>query len=228
MTKILVIDDEVLVRKSIAHLLGGAGYDVQDAEDGARGMALFRSEQPDLVVTGIVMPEQEGTQTITEMGNAKRSAKNIAISMAGASATPTSSRLHGTSAQWALFQSPSIQMNCRPSRRNALPRGLIVTRGRAEATYPGRSGVAPQQVLAERFSQCECCVAVPPSEFGSQFNTLCAWLDQHVGKSAYCTGSQAGASRTRRCSTSSVRRWRRRSLIASRAGSSSGARRQRQ
>jgi hypothetical protein len=54
-------------------------------------------------------------RTITEMGNAKRSAKNITISMAGASATPASSRLHGTSAQWTLFQSPSIQMNCWPS-----------------------------------------------------------------------------------------------------------------
>ena len=82
---------------------------------GARGMALFRSEQPELVVTDIVMPEQERIQTITEMGNAKRSAKNITISMAGASATPASSRLHGTSAQWTLFQSPSIQMNCWPS-----------------------------------------------------------------------------------------------------------------
>ena len=78
-------------------------------------MALFRSEQPELVVTDIVMPEQEGVQTITEMGNAKRSAKNIAISTAGAPATPTSFRLHGTSAQWTLFQSPSIQMNCWPS-----------------------------------------------------------------------------------------------------------------
>jgi DNA-binding response OmpR family regulator len=115
MTKILIIDDDVLLRKSIVHLLGGAGYDVQDAEDGARGMALFRSELPELVVIDIVMPEQEGIQTITETGNAKHSAKNIAISMAGASATPTSSRLHGTSAQWTLFQSPSIQMNCWPS-----------------------------------------------------------------------------------------------------------------
>src|SRR6202035_1815105 len=80
MTKILVIDDDALVRKSIVHLLEGADYDVQDAENGARGMALFRSEQPDLVITDIIMPEQEGIQTIIEMRKAKPDAKIIAIS----------------------------------------------------------------------------------------------------------------------------------------------------
>lgn len=83
MTKILVIDDDALVRKSIVHLLEGADYDVQDAEDGARGMALFRSERPDLVITDIVMPEQEGIQTIPEMRKAKPDAKIIAISGGG-------------------------------------------------------------------------------------------------------------------------------------------------
>ena len=83
MTKILVIDDDVLVRKSIVHLLEGAGYQVLTAEDGARGMAIFRNEQPDLVITDIVMPEQEGIQTITEIRKAKPDAKIIAISGGG-------------------------------------------------------------------------------------------------------------------------------------------------
>jgi DNA-binding NtrC family response regulator len=83
MTKILVIDDDALVRKSIVHLLEGAGYEVLSADDGKRGMAMFRSEQPDLVITDIVMPEQEGIQTITEMLKSKPGTKIIAISGAG-------------------------------------------------------------------------------------------------------------------------------------------------
>jgi two-component system chemotaxis response regulator CheY len=83
MTKILVIDDDALVRKTIVHLLEEAGYVVPSAEDGVRGMAMFRSEQPDLVITDIIMPEQEGIQTIAEMRKAKPDAKIIAISGGG-------------------------------------------------------------------------------------------------------------------------------------------------
>jgi CheY-like chemotaxis protein len=83
MTKILVIDDDALVRKSIVHLLEDGGYTVLSAEDGLRGMAMFRSEQPDLVITDIIMPEQEGIQTIPEMRKAKPDAKIIAISGSG-------------------------------------------------------------------------------------------------------------------------------------------------
>jgi YesN/AraC family two-component response regulator len=53
------------------------------AEDGLRGMAMFRSEQPDLVITDIIMPEQEGIQTIAAMRKARPDAKIIAISGSG-------------------------------------------------------------------------------------------------------------------------------------------------
>src|SRR6202048_183025 len=80
MAKILVIDDDVIVRKTIIRLLEDGGYKVLSAEDGLRGMAMFRSERPDLVITDIIMPEQEGIQTITEMRKAKPDAKIIVIS----------------------------------------------------------------------------------------------------------------------------------------------------
>jgi two-component system, chemotaxis family, chemotaxis protein CheY len=83
MAKILVIDDDAIVRLTIVQILEYAGHQVVIAEDGRRGMAAFLSEQPDLVITDIIMPEQEGIQTITEMRKARPDAKIIAVSGGG-------------------------------------------------------------------------------------------------------------------------------------------------
>ena len=83
MSKILVIDDDTIVRQWLTVILEDAGYEVVSAEDGKCGMAAFRSEHPDLVITHIIMPEQEGIQTITEIRGVNPDAKIIAISGGG-------------------------------------------------------------------------------------------------------------------------------------------------
>ena len=83
MTKILVIDDDVIVRETIIQILEDRGYLVVSAADGQRGVTSFRSEKPDLVITDIIMPEKEGIQTITEIRRERPDAKVIAISGGG-------------------------------------------------------------------------------------------------------------------------------------------------
>jgi two-component system, chemotaxis family, chemotaxis protein CheY len=83
MAKILVIDDDVIVRETIAQILEERGHQVLSAEDGKRGVAAFRTGRPDLVITDIIMPEQEGIQTITEIRRLAPQAKIIAISGGG-------------------------------------------------------------------------------------------------------------------------------------------------
>jgi len=80
MAKILVIDDDVLVRDTITRILERKGYQVLVAGDGARGVSMFRSEQPDLVITDIIMPEKEGLATIREIREECPNAKIVAIS----------------------------------------------------------------------------------------------------------------------------------------------------
>jgi DNA-binding response OmpR family regulator len=48
-TKLLAIDAAAVVRTTLEYLLSDAGHEISTAEDGARGMAMFRREQPDLV-----------------------------------------------------------------------------------------------------------------------------------------------------------------------------------
>ena len=83
MYKILVIDDNVVVRNTIVQILEGEGYEVVSAEDGRRGLSAFRSEKPDLVITDIIMPEKEGIETIRDIRGEAPNAKIIAISGGG-------------------------------------------------------------------------------------------------------------------------------------------------
>jgi DNA-binding response OmpR family regulator len=83
MPKILVIDDDALVRHTISRILERSGYQVVLAEDGAEGVAKFRNERPDLVITDLIMPEKEGIETIIEMRREDPAARIIAVSGGG-------------------------------------------------------------------------------------------------------------------------------------------------
>ena len=83
MAKILVIDDDSAVRDTLVQVLEDGGYEVASAEDGKRGIASFRRDPPDLVITDIIMPEMEGIQTITELRRIRPNAKIIALSGGG-------------------------------------------------------------------------------------------------------------------------------------------------
>jgi DNA-binding response OmpR family regulator len=83
--KILIIDDDELVRMTCRNVLKKEGHDVLEAENGNEGVNVFKSKKPDLVITDILMPDKEGLETISEIKAANPSAKIIAISSGGSS-----------------------------------------------------------------------------------------------------------------------------------------------
>ena len=83
MSKILVIDDDTMVRNTLSAILRHHGYEVELAVNGKQGLAAFRTGAPDLVITDIIMPEKEGIETIIEMRRDRPDAKIIAISGGG-------------------------------------------------------------------------------------------------------------------------------------------------
>lgn len=62
--KILVIEDERLLLKTITFKLKKDGFDVLVAENGKVGIELFHQEAPDLVVTDIMMPFVNGLEVV--------------------------------------------------------------------------------------------------------------------------------------------------------------------
>jgi DNA-binding response OmpR family regulator len=67
MTKLLVIEDETVLRESILQLLGFAGYEGIGAENGLIGVELALSDLPDLIICDIRMPEMDGFAVIREI-----------------------------------------------------------------------------------------------------------------------------------------------------------------
>jgi CheY-like chemotaxis protein len=64
---ILVIDDDEQVNLFVGTCLREAGYAVVTASNGREAMALVRSQPPELVITDILMPDQEGIETILQL-----------------------------------------------------------------------------------------------------------------------------------------------------------------
>jgi DNA-binding NarL/FixJ family response regulator len=61
--RVVLADDDALLREGLASLVGGAGYDVVgQAGDGARLLELVRSKSPDLVIVDIRMPPTNTTE----------------------------------------------------------------------------------------------------------------------------------------------------------------------
>lgn len=58
--KVLVVDDEELLVKGIRFNLQKDGYDVISGYNGAEAVALTQSQQPDLVILDVMMPELDG------------------------------------------------------------------------------------------------------------------------------------------------------------------------
>jgi len=64
---ILVIDDNSELRSAVRLMLETAGYHVEEAVNGAEGIRQFVASPADLVITDIMMPEQDGVETLLQL-----------------------------------------------------------------------------------------------------------------------------------------------------------------
>jgi DNA-binding response OmpR family regulator len=83
MARILLIDDDESLRSMLRLLLTQHGHEVSEARHGKEGIALYVRENPDLVITDVVMPEKDGFETIMELRRRHGAKKIIAMSGGG-------------------------------------------------------------------------------------------------------------------------------------------------
>lgn len=78
--QILVVDDSQHAIDYLKIILERKKFDVVSANDGFDAYKIFKSEDPDIIITDIFMPGKEGLELISEMIEDKPEAKIIAIS----------------------------------------------------------------------------------------------------------------------------------------------------
>ncbi len=81
--KLLIIDDDTIVRQSVVAYLEDSGFSVMDAADGVLGLYLFRETIPDLVITDLRMPGMDGLQVLDQVHSISPETPVIVVSGAG-------------------------------------------------------------------------------------------------------------------------------------------------
>jgi len=81
--RIMVVDDDAGIRRTLQLLLTRAGYEVIQATDGSEAVRLWRDRGADLVITDLHMPRKDGIETIIELLSHTPGIRIIAMSGGG-------------------------------------------------------------------------------------------------------------------------------------------------
>jgi DNA-binding response OmpR family regulator len=79
MARILFVDDEPLIREEAVQVLLRDGHKVVQASDGREAIKMFETVPVDIVILDIVMPNQDGLETIAQIREHDDDAKNVKI-----------------------------------------------------------------------------------------------------------------------------------------------------
>jgi len=79
MKKILIIDDEILVRRAIRRLFEKSNHLVFEATNGQDGLRLFIENRPDLTFLDLIMPSLSGEQFLTQLKEQGESLSSIIV-----------------------------------------------------------------------------------------------------------------------------------------------------
>jgi two-component system, OmpR family, alkaline phosphatase synthesis response regulator PhoP len=122
--KILVVDDDESISTIYNHVLSREGYEVHTALDGIEAVAKTSAILPDLIILDLIMPEQEGIETLLQLHSKHPNIPVVTIS----GAVGASEYLHVSS---LLGASVTLQKPIRPDTlvqtvQNVL-RGVVKT-----------------------------------------------------------------------------------------------------
>ena len=83
--KVLVVDDDRVIRRNLALLLRSEGYEAVEAADGDEALASIRADEPHAVLLDLKMPNRDGLQVLADLGPSLADLPVIVITAFGGS-----------------------------------------------------------------------------------------------------------------------------------------------
>ena len=80
---VLVVDDDTIVRESMAVFLESSGFNILQANNGKQGLKVFREQSPDLILCDLRMPGMDGLAVLRHVRNESVNTPFIVVSGAG-------------------------------------------------------------------------------------------------------------------------------------------------
>lgn len=77
--KVLIVDDEPLVRLSLRRALHKSGHVIEEAEDGQSGLEKWQTFKPDLVFLDVLMPRLSGPDLLRALTKADRAFAKVIL-----------------------------------------------------------------------------------------------------------------------------------------------------
>lgn len=124
MSKILIIDDEKVIRSTLREILEYENYEISEAQDGLEGLAKLREEEFDLVLCDIKMPKMDGIEVLNQAKSMDKSPQFIMISAHGSIETAVEATKKGA---FDFIPKPPDLNRLLLTVRNALDKKNLVT-----------------------------------------------------------------------------------------------------
>jgi len=104
--KILVIDDDETIRELFRQWLEREGFEVNEADNGLKGVEIQRKIRADVLICDLIMPVQEGIETITQFREEFPDTAIIAISGGGKIGSESYLTVAEHLGAWKVFNKP--------------------------------------------------------------------------------------------------------------------------
>ena len=126
--RILVVDDEAEIRRSVRMILEYEGYDVLEASSGPEGVALAEKEAPDLVFLDVKMPGMDGLEALQRIRAVNETLPVVIISGHGTVSTAVEATKAGA---FDFIEKPLASERVLLTIRNALDQTRLADENRS-------------------------------------------------------------------------------------------------
>lgn len=129
--RVLIVDDDVAVRDTLARKLQREGFTVLVAKDGLEGLRVFHAERPDLVILDVVMPEMDGVTACQRI----REVADTPVMMLSAQAISEAAIVVGLNAGADEYLAKPVRLDEFVARVRALLRRAQMVSHSADSSY---------------------------------------------------------------------------------------------